>query len=323
MGGLTFLTPLDALFALAALVPLAALWLAHNRMEHVRRLFSLTSPRRRELVGVAASLALLPVLMGVAATQPVVVRRHLLQQRQDVQAFFVFDTSRSMTARTGPHGPTRLGRAKREAEAVIPHLGEIPVGVASMTDRVLPELMPTPNLAIIRRTIQESVGINRPPPSEVYSGRATTFAALYPIPFSNFYSPGVQNRILVVFTDGEATPFESGVDVDRAETLGSTVHTLFVHVWAPTERIYVHGRVDPGYTPDPTSAGALSRFAAASHGHVFGENDLHALEQTILQEAGSSPVTTKISGYARVALAPWFVLAGIVPLAFLIYRRNF
>jgi hypothetical protein len=318
----TFLTPIDALFALAAAVPLAALWLAHQRMEQVRGFFSLASPRRRELAGVAAALALLPVLMGVAAAQPVVVHRHLLQQRLDVQTFFVFDTSRSMTARTGLRGETRLERAKHEAEEVIPKLGNIPVGVASMTDRVLPDLMPTTNPALLRRTISQSVGVNRPPPSALYSGRATTFAALYPIPSSNFYSPGVRNRILVVFTDGEATPFDPGVDYDRASTLGSSVHVLFVHVWAQTERIYVHGRVDPAYMPDPTSAGALSRFAAASHGRVFGEDDLHALDQTIRAEAGSAAVTTKVSGYARVALAPWFLLAGIVPLGFLLYRRN-
>ena len=41
--GFTFLTPIDALFALAAVVPLAALWLANARMERVRRLFSLTT----------------------------------------------------------------------------------------------------------------------------------------------------------------------------------------------------------------------------------------------------------------------------------------
>ena len=37
---------------------------------------------------------------------------------------------------------TRLERSKREAEEVIPKLGDIPVGVATMTDRVLPDLMP-------------------------------------------------------------------------------------------------------------------------------------------------------------------------------------
>jgi hypothetical protein len=318
--GFTFLTPIDALFALAAVVPLAALWFANARMERVRRLFSLTSPRRRELAAVIAALALLPVLMGVAAAQPVVVRHHLLGQRLDVQAFFVFDTSSSMSARTGPHGLTRLERAKQEATEVIPKLGDIPVGIASMTDRVLPNLMPTPNLALVRRVLGESVGINQPPPSQLYKERATTFAALQAIPTYNFYSPGVRHRILVVFTDGEAQPVHSPVGYELARAM--TVYPLFVHVWAPTERIYVHGRVDPRYKPDPTSAAALSRFATAAHGRVFGENDLHALEQTIRAEAGSSPVTTNVLGYARVALAPWFVLAGVIPLGFLLYRRN-
>src|SRR5947209_2175932 len=138
--GFTFLTPIDAPFALAAAVPLTALWLAQSRMEHVRRLFSLAIPRRRELLGVIAALALLPVLMGVAAAQPVVVRHKLLGQRQDVQAFFVFDTSQSMTARGGPQGPARLSRAKQEAKEVVKELGDIPVGLAVMTDRVLPVL---------------------------------------------------------------------------------------------------------------------------------------------------------------------------------------
>jgi hypothetical protein len=318
--GFTFLTPLDALFALAAMIPLAALWLAQTRMERVRRLFSLTSPRRRELVAVIVALALLPVLMGVAAAQPVIVQHRLLGQRLDVQAFFVFDTSTSMTARTGPHGLTRLDRARQEAEQVIPKLGDIPVGVATMTDRVLPDLMPTPNHVLIQRTLVQSAGINRPPPSQLYSGRATTFQALLPIPYSNFYSPGVRHRILVVFTDGEDQPFVSAVDADLARAM--TVHPLFVHVWAPTERIYLHGRVDPRYRPDPTSAVALSRFATAAHGRVFGENDLSGLTQTIRAEAGRSPVTTDVLGYARVALAPWFVLAGVIPLGFLLYRRN-
>ena len=47
--GFTFLTPIDALFALAAAIPLAALWLAQSRMDKVRRVFSLRIPRRREL----------------------------------------------------------------------------------------------------------------------------------------------------------------------------------------------------------------------------------------------------------------------------------
>lgn len=318
--GLTFLTPIDALLALAAAVPLAALWLAQSRMEQLRRFFSLTSPRRRELAGVAAALALLPVLMGVAAAQPVVVRRHVLGQRLDVQVFFVFDTSRSMSASTGARGPTRLERAKQEAGDVIEKLGDIPVGLATMTDRVLPDLMPTPNLALVRSTLDQAVGINRPPPSQQYPGRATTLAALYTISNANFYSPGVRHRILVVFTDGEATPLSS-IAYERA-AIAIPETPLFVHVWAPTERVYVHGRIDPLYKPDPTSARALSKFAAAAHGHVFGENDLDSLVRTIRASSGNAPVRTAILGYARVPLAPWFVLAGVIPLGFLLYRRN-
>ena len=38
--------------------------------------------------------------------------------------------------------------------------------------------------------------------------------------------------------------------------------------------------------------------------------------------SGSSPVETKVLGYARIPLAQWFVLAGVIPLGFLLYRRN-
>jgi hypothetical protein len=312
---------MDALFALAVAIPLAALWLTQANMRRIQRLFSLTPTRRRELVGVIAALALLPVLLGVAAAQPVVVRHHSLGVRSDVQAFLVFDTSTSMSARQGPDGPTRLTRAKREAEAVVPKLGDIPVGLATMTDRVLPDLMPTPNFGLVINTLRQSVGIDRPPPTQRYRGRATTFQALFPIANSQFYSPGVRRQILVVFTDGEDAPFHSAADFDLAHAM--TLHPLFVHVWGPTERIYKHGRIDPRYRPDPTSGPTLSRFAAASGGQVFGEDDTHGLVQAIRDEAGSSHARTTIVGYARVALAPWFVLAGVIPLGFLLYRRNF
>jgi hypothetical protein len=250
-----------------------------------------------------------------------VIRHQAQPVRADVQAFFVFDTSLSMSAQESPSTPTRLERAKREATDVISKLGDIPIGLASMTDRVLPYLMPTPNFALIVRTLHQSVGINRPPPSQFYHGRATTFSALFRIPGGNFYNPGVRHRILVVFTDGEDAPFRSNADYDLARAM--SVHPLFVHVWGPTERIYVHGRARPGYRADPTSGSALNRFANAAHGRVFAEDDLHSLVEEIRAETGSTPVRTSVSSYARVALAPWFVLAGVIPLAFLLYRRNF
>ena len=67
----------------------------------------------------------------------------------------------------------------------------------------------------------------------------------------------------------------------------------------------------------------LTQFAADTHGEVFRDGDLNGLLGAIHSEAGSKPATTATLGYARVALGPWFLLAGVVPLGFLLYRRNF
>lgn len=318
--GFSFLTPLNALFALAAAIPLAALWLTQGNVRRVRRLFSLAPTRWRELTGVIAALAVLPMLVGVAAAQPVVVQHHSLGERSDAQVFFVFDTSRSMSARQNLSSPTRLERALKDADGMLPKLGDIPVGVATMTDRVLPNLMPTPDFALVRRTLQQSVGINEPPPSRLYRGRATTFLSLVPIANSNLFNPGVRHPILVVFTDGEASPLHG---LSTTEVHAMQVPPFFVHVWSPTERVYQNGKIDPHYVPDPNSTQVLNQFASISRGRVFTEHDIDSLVQTIRGEAGDAPAKAAVLGYARIALAPWFLLAGIIPLGFLLYRRNF
>jgi hypothetical protein len=319
--GLSFLTPLAGLFALAAAVPLAALFLMEGRMRRLRQLFSLATPKRRELVTAAVALASLPALVAVAATQPVLIHKQTLTERVDAQVFLVFDTSLSMSARGDPGAPTRLTRAKQEARALVPQLGDIPVGIATMTDRILPNLMPTTNVGVALRTLDQSVWIDQPPPSLRYHGRATTLEALLPVETDRLFPPGIRHRILVIFTDGEehALPPFSSLDTFAQQL---SIPPLFVHVWAPTERIYAHGRIDPNYVPDPSSGRVLTQFARLTHGQVFGEGDLKGLLGGIHAEAGSKPATTAVLGYARVALGPWFVLAGVVPLCFLLYRRN-
>lgn len=319
--GVSFLTPLDALFALAAAIPLAALWRTQANIRRIRGLFSLAPPLgRRDLTSVAGALALLPMLVGIAAAQPVVVRHRMLGERSDAQAFFVFDTTLSMAARKAPGDPSRLERAIHEAGSILPQLGDIPVGIVSMTDRALPVLMPTPDQALVLRTLRLSVGINRPPPSEFYKGRVPTLQSLFPIANSNLYNPGVQHPILVVFTDGETSPIHTQVGEALARSM--PVHPLFVHVWAPGEQLYRHGRLDPKYVSDPSSGATLSTFAQASRGHVFSERSLGALVRTIRDETGNAPAHASVLGYARVPLAPWFILAGVFPLGFLLYRRN-
>src|SRR5207248_1275733 len=155
--GVSFLTPLDGLFALAAAVPLAALVATERRSGRIRMALAVRAPGRRGLLPIVVSLGLLPALVAVAAAQPVVVHRQLVRERADAQAFFVLDTSLSMRARAAPGQPTRLARAKRLALRLRATMSDVPVGIASMTDRVLPNLMPTTDAALFARTLSQSV----------------------------------------------------------------------------------------------------------------------------------------------------------------------
>jgi hypothetical protein len=320
-SGVSFLTPLDALFGLAALVPVAALLLSERAAARVARVLAVPGPRRRRLVPAAAALVVLVALVAAAAAQPVVVHRRLVNERADAQAFFVFDTSLSMEASTGVGQPTRLDRAKSLALRLRAQLPDLPVGIASMTDRTLPNMMPSTDTTLFARTLTQSVAIDSPPPSQVYHGRATTFEALVPLVESHFFSSGVVRRVLVVFTDGEAQPLSSVVKL----TLQRRVTTVFVHVWSPRDLLYdrAHGqKPDLGYRPDPSSADALAQLATVTGGSSYSETQLSQIAHATRDAVGFASTQKRISAYARVALAPWFVLGGILPLGFLLYRRN-
>jgi hypothetical protein len=318
--GVSFLSPGDAVFVLAAAVPVAAYLATERRAGRVRAALRLRGPGRRALAPVLAALVVLPALVAVAAAQPVVVRRQTIHERGDAQAFFIVDTSLSMDASAGPGQPTRLARAKRLALQLQARLADVPVGLAGMTDRVLPYVMPTTDPALFRQTLAQSAGINEPLPSQDYGRqRATNLQALVPVLNANFFSSATKRKLVVVFTDGEAPP--------DLQLLGLGVeHRLapvFVHVSAPGERIYHHGRPDPNYTTDPTSGHILARAAALTGGSVYGENQLGQIASTARRIVGRGPETGHVSAYARIALAPWVALAGVFPLGFLLYRRNF
>jgi hypothetical protein len=320
MQDLSFLTPLDALFALVAALPLAALFATERRAGRIRQVLSLPAPRRRTVIPIAVALTVLTSLVAVAAAQPVVVRQRLVSERADAQAFFLFDTSLSMRASGGPGEPSRLVRAKRIALRLRARLQDVPTGIVSMTDRSLPNLMPTSDIALFRRTLLQSVAINHPPPSQAHKGRATSFEALAPLVESHFFAQGVQRRLLVVFTDGESSKISPYLDA----TLRRRVTPVFVHVWSNGERIYArNGQPDPNYAADPSSAAELDHFAVLTSGRrSFTEQQTGPVARIARAVVGYAGTRAHIDAYARVALAPWFVLAGAVPLAFLLWRRN-
>jgi hypothetical protein len=180
--------------------------------------------------------------------------------------------------------------------------------------------MPTTDATLFVRTLGQSVAIDHPPPSQPYPGRATNFQALIPLVDSHFYGPAVQRRLLVVFTDGEAAEISP---VLRA-TLRRRVTPVFVHVWDPADRIYrADGTIDPGYRADPASSAALDEIALlAGAGPPLDEQDSKRAARAARGAVGFAGTHERVDAYARIALAPWIVLAGVVPLAFLLWRRN-
>ena len=61
----------------------------------------------------------------------------------DAEAFVVIDTSRSMLARSSPRSTIRYARARAAALRFRDAFADVPVGIASFTDRVLPHLFPS------------------------------------------------------------------------------------------------------------------------------------------------------------------------------------
>jgi len=154
----------------------------------------------------------------------------------------------------------------------------------------------------------------------VYKGRATSFQALVPLVESNFYAQGVQRRLLVVFTDGESSKLSPYLSA----TLQRRVSPVFVHVWRDGEQIYHRGgSVDRKYVSDPSSAQALNAVAAITGGgRAYAEQESGQVAKAARAAVGFAGTRTHVAAYARVALAPWFVLGGVLPLVFLVWRRN-
>jgi hypothetical protein len=317
---LTFLTPIGALLAAAAVLPLAALALNERQARRARRALGLDAPPLRSRLLTAGLLALVPILLGLALAQPVVHSSRTARVRTDAQVFYVFDTSESMRAATGPRRPSRLARALVVAARMHVALGDVPSGVASMTDRVLPNVFPTSSEQVFSAALADTIGIDRPP-AKGFGSTATTFAALDTFAGTTFFSDGIPHRLVVLFTDGETAPYFAG---DLHEALRRAPHTRFVIVrfWHDDERIFAGSKPTQGYRPDPRSAQATRSLATVVGGRAFGEGDVGGAIAGARQLLGRGPSANIGVGLHVVALARWFAVAALLPLLALLWRRN-
>jgi hypothetical protein len=315
----SFLTPVALVFGLLAAMPLAVFVGRRRRVDQVRAALGLKDGAGRSWLVLAICLTAVPVLVGVAAAQPVITSARTVPQRSDVEVFVVVDTSRSMLASAGSGEPTRFDRAQDDVIALQDQLREVPLGLASFTDRVLPHLFPTVDQRVFRETTREALGIERPPPSTSFGTNVTSLDALGALPTLAFFAPKAKKRALVVFTDGESQPVSTlGTDFAQEPRIGVT----FVRIGDATERIWEDGVEEAAYTPDPNATETLAAVAAAVEGRVLEEGDVTGAAAAVRSALGEGPTTPRRIEGNRQALMPYVALLAILPLGFVLYRRN-
>jgi hypothetical protein len=323
LSRLDLLTPLGAIVALAAAVPLALLLLATRRGERARRALSLPALGARSAVGPALALALVCGLVAAAAAQPVLRSRETARVRTDAAAWVVVDTSRSMLAAPGAGGEPRIVRARRAALRFRAALSDIPVGIASVNDRVLPHLFPSPDREAFAATIARTIRPGYPPPAG--AGRSgTNLTALASVPTLNFFEPSEQRRVAFVVTDAESEPLEDGV-LDEAYRAEPATELIVVRIGGAGDQVYdERGRAEPSYEPNARADATARELAAVTSGRAFTETQLGPATDAAIEALGDGGESVPVGrGEKRRPLAPIFVALAALPLAWLVRRRNF
>ena len=259
-------------------------------------------------------------LIALAAAQPVLSSVRDREGRVDAEAFFVFDTTRSMLARNGRNGSTRFDRAREAAKELRAGIPTVPAGVASITDRVLPLLFPTTSANVFTATVDRPLGIERPPPDRAGRGRSTALQALAALATQNFYGAEAQHRVAVVLTDGESLPTDLGTL--RARLLGGRIVPVFVRFWGEDDRVFDARGVPERYRPDPGSGDQLRAVADAGRGRVFEANQVGQALAAVRKALGEGPTGPRGRELQSRELAPVVLALAFLPLGFLIWRRN-
>lgn len=301
---LALLSPLGGLAVLGAAVPVGVAMVAAHRGRRVAATLGLTPAPLRLNVWRAVCAAAICVLLGLAAAQPVLQTSGSERMRRSSEVLFVVDVSRSMLASGGPHGRTRLERAKDVVLALHRAVPDVPAAVAGLTDRVLPYVFATSEESTFENVVRRSVAVEAPPPQDV-ARNATSFGALAAVPSSGFFPSSATHRTCVLVTDGETAPYSS-VNVAAALGGGRGCSLLVIQVWAPGERVYgVDGRPEAAYRPDAAARSLVQRLAEVTSGQSFDAAQAGQAARALrrLAEVGPTQRVTVVERQRRIAPA--------------------
>jgi len=317
----TFLTPVGALLMLGVVVPVVALLVVRRRARRVRGVLGMSEPSLRRLAISLVALLAASVLVGLAAAQPVLEQTETLRVRTDAEMFIVVDVTRSMLAQSSTGSPRRLDRAKAAASELRASLSGVPVGIASLTNRVLPHLFPSANEDVFEVTLERSIGIERPPPSSGLATLATNLSALGTLRGLRYFSPSSKKRLVVVLTDGESTAVANA----RVGTLfrqPPAIEAIFIQFWDRDERVFTRNVPEAQYLPDPSARSVLDGLADSTRGSVYSEGDLRAAIGKSRELLGEGPTVVRGQSGDRVALAPYLAFVAFLPLTLLLGRPD-
>jgi von Willebrand factor type A domain len=317
---LTILTPLGAFLALGLVVPLVAFRRIRHRARGARTALRVTEPRRVVLAPLLG-LVLGGALLALAATQPVFAWTRDRTVRTDAEAFVVLDVSRSMLAQRSLESPQRIGRAKAAAIEIRAALPDVRVGIASLTDRVLPHLFPSADEKVFDATLDRSLAIEHPPPHASFLTGATSLNALATLRGLRYFSPSATSRLVIVLTDGESDPV-SNARLGGLFRRSPPIDVVFVQFWNKNENVFSRGVPEPQYKPDPSARATLDRLAASTHGAVFSEDQVGAAVRKSRDLLGNGPTVVQGERAGKVALAPYLALAALFPFGLLLWRRD-
>ncbi len=318
---LTILTPIGALLALGIVLPLVALHRIRRRARHARGALGVAEPGRRSLAAPLAGLVVGGALLALAATQPVFEWTRDRDVRTDAEAFVVLDISRSMLAQRSGDSPQRIDRAKAAASEIRRSLPDVRVGIASLTDRVLPHLFPSSDEKVFEATLERSLAIERPPPRSSFLTNATSLNALATLRGLRYFRPASTSRLAIVLTDGESDPV-ANARLGGLFRRDPPIELLFVQFWGSDEKVFSRGVPEPQYVPDPSARATLDRLAASTHGAVYSEGQVGAATRKARELLGTGPTVVQGDRAGKVPLAPYLAVAALFPFGLLLWRRD-
>jgi hypothetical protein len=268
IGALVFLTPSAALVGLAFLVPLATLVWRERVGFRARAHLGLRRPNAIRLLARPVGLLLLGALVAAAAAQPAIRKSASVPMRADAELYLTFDVTRSMLARSALDKPVRFERARVLAREIHGGLLDVPTGVATLTNRMMPLLFPTGDERGVSAVLANSVRIMQPQPARLTAPRATQLGALTLAADRSYYNPEAKRRALVVFSDLDTDYFS--LEATLKLLRDHDIEPFVVRVAAAGEQIFDEkGRV---LAYRPTSTVSVAQLKRAGW-HAFQENE--------------------------------------------------